>query len=456
MKKFLFFLLLISLHKVTSQNKQLLYNFAEIPQTLLLNPGAETNYKFHFGVPLLSGLSLNFGSLGVVLSDIFAADNKDINDKVASVLNNLTPKDFIKLNTQIEIISGGFRLNDKMYLSFGFYQEIDGIGYYPKDVLTLFTEGNNSFLNKNFNVSQLSYKIDLLGVVHAGISKKMNEKLTLGGRFKIYSSALNLESTNNTGTFKTVQGTNNLYTHFFNNINLTTRTSGLIENDEYIDDSKVYLKNTFLGGNLGLGLDFGLTYNISSQLEFSVSILDFGFVHHKKNTKNTNVMGNFSFEGTNFLFNTGSNINYWDQINERFKEELPTTDNNTSYLSWRPTKINTSLKYSFGERRSEVCYDNRYKDFYTDALGVQIYSVFRPLSPHLALTGFYQKSLSKKLHTKITYTVDDFSYSNIGAGISAQFGKVNLYGMIDNILEYRNLSTANSISFQAGINVIFN
>ena len=448
--------MLISLHKVTSQNKQLLYNFAEIPQTLLLNPGAETNYKFHFGVPLLSGLSLNFGSLGVVLSDIFAADNKDINDKVASVLNNLTPKDFIKLNTQIEIISGGFRLNDKMYLSFGFYQEIDGIGYYPKDVLTLFTEGNNSFLNKNFNVSQLSYKIDLLGVVHAGISKKMNEKLTLGGRFKIYSSALNLESTNNTGTFKTVQGTNNLYTHFFNNINLTTRTSGLIENDEYIDDSKVYLKNTFLGGNLGLGLDFGLTYNISSQLEFSVSILDFGFVHHKKNTKNTNVMGNFSFEGTNFLFNTGSNINYWDQINERFKEELPTTDNNTSYLSWRPTKINTSLKYSFGERRSEVCYDNRYKDFYTDALGVQIYSVFRPLSPHLALTGFYQKSLSKKLHTKITYTVDDFSYSNIGAGISAQFGKVNLYGMIDNILEYRNLSSANSISFQAGINVIFN
>ncbi len=82
--------------------------------------------------------------------------------------------------------------------------------------------------------------------------------------------------------------------------------------------------------------------------------------------------------------------------------------------------------------------------------------MFRPLSPQLALTAFYQKSLTNKVQTKVTYTVDDFSYANIGAGFSAQLGKVNLYGMLDNILEYRNLSSANSISLQLGINVIFN
>lgn len=74
----------------------------------------------------------------------------------------------------------------------------------------------------------------------------------------------------------------------------------------------------------------------------------------------------------------------------------------------------------------------------------------------MALTAFYQKSITNKIHTKVTYTIDDFSYANIGAGFSAQFGKVNLYGMLDNILEYTNLSSANSVSFQLGINVIFN
>jgi hypothetical protein len=87
---------------------------------------------------------------------------------------------------------------------------------------------------------------------------------------------------------------------------------------------------------------------------------------------------------------------------------------------------------------------------------VQLYSIFRPLSPQLALTGFYQKVITQKIQTKVTYTIDDFSYANIGAGFSAQFGKVNLYGMLDNILEYSNLAAANRVSLQVGINVIFN
>jgi hypothetical protein len=119
--------------KTFSQNKQLLYDFAEIPQTLLLNPGAETNYKFHVGLPLLSGLSAEFGATGFTVSDLFTVDNRSINDKVSAVLNKLTTKDNIKLNAQIEILNAGFRFNDKNYVSFGFYQEIDAMIYIPKD-----------------------------------------------------------------------------------------------------------------------------------------------------------------------------------------------------------------------------------------------------------------------------------------------------------------------------------
>jgi hypothetical protein len=47
-----------------SQNKQLLYNFTSIPQTLMTNPGADVKYNWYFGVPLLSGISANVGSSG--------------------------------------------------------------------------------------------------------------------------------------------------------------------------------------------------------------------------------------------------------------------------------------------------------------------------------------------------------------------------------------------------------
>ncbi|PQJ82576.1 DUF5723 family protein [Polaribacter glomeratus] len=456
MKRILCIILILSAVKISAQNKQVLYDFAELPQTLLLNPGAETNYKFHFGVPLMSGFSLDFGSSEFILTDLFALDNRDIDEKISSTINSLTTKDFLSFNSQIEILNGGFRLDDKTYISSGFYEEIDAISYYPKDLFILLSEGNNPHLNKSFNASQLLYKLDVLGVLHAGVSRKMNDQLTVGGRFKIYSSALNIESTNNTGTFTTVLGRDNIYRHYLSNVDVSLNTSGLIKDGEYIEDPNTYLKNTFLGGNLGFGVDFGLTYHINEQLEFSGSILDVGFINHSKNIKNTTAKGSFVFDGIEFEYDADNPTNYWGQIDENFKEQLPTDENEESYISWRPAKLNAALKYSFGERRSKICYDNTYKDFYTDAIGVQLYSIFRPLNPQLALTGFYQKAITQKIQTKVTYTIDDFSYANIGAGLSAQFGKVNLYGMLDNILEYSNLAAANSVSLQMGINVIFN
>ena len=455
MKKIFFFIAVLWFSNLVSQNKQILYDFAELPQTLLLNPASETNYKLHVGVPLLSGFSTEFGSKGFTVSDLFADDNRSINDKVAEVLQNIDSRDYVKFNSQVEVFSAGYRFDDKTYFSIGFYEEIDAIGYFPKDILTLINEGNNAYLNKSFNISQMLYKLDVVGVLHAGVTRKMNKKLTLGGRFKIYSSALNMESSNNSGTVTTVQGTDNIYRHYLDNVNVNFKTSGLVEDNEYIQDASAFLGNTFFGSNLGLGIDFGLTYHISPQLEFSASILDIGFINHKKNIKNSTAKGSFVFDGVGFDYDAAQ-TNYWDEIDALFKEQLPTESNTNSYTSWRPVKINTALKYSFGERKSKVCYDNNHKDYYTDALGVQLFSVFRPLSPQLALTAFYQKVLTSKIHTKVTYTIDDLSYSNLGAGISAQFSKVNIYGMIDNILEYKNLSNANNLSLQLGINVIFN
>ena len=437
-----------------SQNKAVLYDFAGLPQTLLLNPGLETNYKYHIGVPLLSGFSTDIGITGFTVSDVFAIDNASISDKISAVLQNLDNADYLKINSQIEVFSAGFRWDKKTYISFGFYQELDAIVYFPKDFITLFNEGNSAYLNKNFSISQLAFKLDLSGVLHAGITKKVSDELTVGGRFKIYSSALNIESTNNTGTFTTSLGSNNIYVNQLNNINFNQRSSGVVAEDENTNDPTKFLKNTFLGDNSGVGLDFGLTYHINPQLQFSGSILDVGFVHHKKNIKNAAVEGSFVFEGIEFEYD--SSRSYWQELDATLKEQIVTSENQESYISWRPTRINTAIKYSFGEKRSKFCYDNISKDFYTDAFGVQLYSIFRPVSLQFAATSFYEKSFSKKMHAKVTYTVDDYSYSNIGVGVSFQLWKINFYGILDNVLELSDISKANGFQLQFGFNLLFN
>lgn len=120
MKKLFFFLLILCVYKTVAQNKQLLYNFAQIPQTQLLNPASETNYKYYIGLPLLSGFSTDIAFKGFVLSDVFAQDNIDINDKVKGFINQLSSGDFAKINTQIEVLSAGYRVNDKNKCKFWF------------------------------------------------------------------------------------------------------------------------------------------------------------------------------------------------------------------------------------------------------------------------------------------------------------------------------------------------
>ena len=449
----LIFAFLIGLNSF-SQNKQVLYDFAGLPQTLLLNPGLETDYKFHIGVPLLSGISSEIKSTGFSLSEIFSVNNNTINDKISAVLNKIDANDYLKVNTQIEVFSAGFRFDKKTYVSFGFYQELDAIGYLPKDALTLINEGNTSYLNKSFSISEMIYKLDVLGVIHAGISRKVSDKLTLGGRFKVYSSALNLETTNNQGTFTTRLGNNSIYIHHLDNVNLNLRSSGLISNNEYISDVSTFIENSLLAGNLGAGIDLGFTYHVTPQLQFSGSLIDFGFVQHTKNIKNNLIVGSYTFEGIEFEFD--SNRNYWGELDAALKEQLPIVDNQDSYTSWRPAKLNVAIKYSFGEKRSKYCYDNTLKDFYTNAFGAQLYSVFRPLRQQFALTSFYEKSFSNKLQAKITYTIDDYSYYNIGVGVSAKIWKINFYGILDNLTKLSDISSANNVSLQFGFNLLFN
>ncbi|MFT4801875.1 MAG: hypothetical protein ACI93N_001650 [Flavobacteriaceae bacterium] len=449
----LIFTFLIGLNSF-SQNKQVLYDFAGLPQTLLLNPGLEIDYKFHIGMPLLSGFSSEIKSTGFSLSEIFSINNNTINDKISAVLNKIDANDYLKVNTQIEVFSAGFRFDKKTYVSFGFYQELDAIGYAPVDALTLINEGNTGYLNKSFSISEMIFKLDVLGVIHVGISRKVSDKLTLGGRFKVYSSALNLETTNNQGTFTTRLGNNNIYTHHLDNVNLNVRTSGLISNNEYISDASTYIENSLLGGNLGAGIDLGFTYHVTPQLQFSGSLIDFGFVQHTKNIKNNLIEGSFTFEGIEFEFD--SNRNYWGELDAALKEQLPIVNNEDSYTSWRPSKVNAAIKYSFGEKRSKYCYDNILKDFYTNAFGAQLYSVFRPLRQQFALTSFYEKSFSNKLQAKITYTIDDYSYYNIGVGVSAKIWKINFYGILDNLTKLSDISSANNVSLQFGFNLLFN
>lgn len=452
MRKFLIVICLL-VSSITVSQQQLHYSFAENPQTLLLNPGAETNYKYHYGIPLFSGFNVKANSKGVTLEDLFIDNGTSFNLLLENVINRAQTDDNLFVNLRFDVLYGGYRLNERDYLSFGFYEEVDFIGYFPKDLAQLAFYGNEPFINRNFSLSQLIGKGDVNGVLHVGLSRKINKRLNVGARFKIYSSSLNFETNNNSGTFITYYNDTNVLRQSISNTDVKIKTSGLITNgNEVLETPEDLYKKTFLGGNLGVGIDLGLTYHFTPQIEFTGSVLDIGFIRHSKGVKQYFVKGDYDFDGINFEFDP--NRNYWQELKDDFNSKVDYGDNEEAYTSWRPAKINAALKYSFGELRSMKCYTDTHKKYYFNSIGIQYHSVFRPLEIHHAITGFFETSFSEKVHSKITYTINEYSSTILGSGMSVQLGNVNLYGFIDNLLGMASLESANSASFNFGINIL--
>ena len=107
-----------------TQNKQVLYNFTSIPQSLSVNPGADVSYNYYFGVPLLSGISANIGSSSFSAYDLFANNGVDFNDKIRNIIQKSSNNDKTYVNQQLELFSGGFKIGEKesqSYISFGMW-----------------------------------------------------------------------------------------------------------------------------------------------------------------------------------------------------------------------------------------------------------------------------------------------------------------------------------------------
>ena len=446
MKKSISFICFLLLFVSTySQNKQILYDFTGVPQSLMLNPGSDVNYKFYIGIPFLSGFSTHAGVSGFSASDLFLKDGVNFNDKFESFLSSIKNTDFGSINQQLELVSGGFAIGKEKkrgYLSFGMYQELDFFAFFPKDIIALSVYGNE--IGKKFNFSDLNFKGDLSSVFHIGFHKRIADDLIVGARFKVYSSIININSTQNNGYLLTDPST--YKQTLYSKIAINTSGAANYNDDNFATNFADNLtKKMFFGGNLGFGVDLGLTYNLEDNIQLTASVVDLGAIKHTKEIKNYNYVGFYSFS------------NPIDIVGQ----ELPEKEYSyNSYTTWHPLKFNSSIRYSFDEKiyskNNESSYIDSYsKNVFESSVGAQLFMMSTSKSPIIALTGFYEKKFSDTFNVKITYTMDSCSYTNLGLGRSSQLGPVNFYILGDNLIGYTNFNKMNSMSLQFGLNLLF-
>ena len=450
-----------------SQNKEVLYGLEETPQAMLLNPGSRISYEYHFGVPLLSHIHVNGGSSGVSVYDIFQESSVDINTRISNKIFELENTDFFTATQQLEILNVGWKNKKDYYFSGGIYQEFDFVLYFPKDLAILAWEGNANYIGKEFDLGEINASGDLLTVYHFGVNKKINKKITVGARAKLYSSMLSFSSTSNSGTFVTIpsESGDNIYEHIVRNATINVNTSGITSLSDLDTRTQVINKllgRAFFGGNLGIGVDLGTTYEINEKWTASASILDLGAIFHKKNVESYQVSGEYNLDGIELLFpplgNGDSSLPYYEDLIDDIGAAFTVDTIYNSYIQMRPVKMYASVKYNFGQAiggdKTCNCLKMGENQKYNQSIGFQYFSIIRPKGPQIAATLFYYHRLSDYFSVKATYSADSYSYSNVGLGLITNIKMVNFYIVADNLQWYSNLAKAKSVSLQFGFNII--
>src|SRR5690606_8645925 len=130
---------------------------------------------------------------------------------------------------------------------------------------------------------------------YIGYQKSINDKLSLGGRFKYivgqghaYVERMNAKVTT------------------LDNSNLEIETDIVIKTAgirDYIEDNPFDIKTSVFPDNSGFGVDLGAHYIFDDKWSFSASVIDLGFINWKSATRNYVSNGTFEYEGVDANLN---------------------------------------------------------------------------------------------------------------------------------------------------------
>lgn len=447
------------------QSSQILY-YMNLPQNHLMNPALHPTNSFYIGLPVISGINVNVSNNFLNFSDLFSKSSAS--DSVYSFLSSdartdaflekVNKKNSISPQISIPALGFGFSAGKGLYFFFDINERVEANAVIPGDIIKLALKGNEAFVGDKINLSSLRMDMRYYREYGLTVSKKINDKLQVGIRPKIFSGIMST-SLDIRSLAVTVTGD---YTHIFD-ADLTANLGGpfdVYENKDSNIDSitfdKSYLgfKNIVGMQNFGMGIDMGATYKIINNLTISAALTDIGYIKWKNRVSNLNVNGQYVFDGldmTDIVNGTKTFEDVGKELLDSLKDAFTVEKTNDPYKTWLAPGLTLGGSYSL----------NNYLSFgllsYSRFIGKQVRESLT-LSANLNLTNAFSFSLG--------YSLQNQRADNVGAGMAFRAGIFQFYAISDRIpINWDKLkidsgsvpvpSNWNTINFRFGMNLSF-
>jgi outer membrane protein OmpA-like peptidoglycan-associated protein len=415
-----------------------------VPERNAYNPAFQPVHNVYIDLPLMPNFRFDVGNSSLGLGDVVFS--KKING-VDSTITFLHPdalgekEDFYnKLSTTTRIygeltfnvIGFGFRVK-RNYFTVDISQKMSAGAYLPKDLfgLALYGTGKGAGgYSDEFDLSRLGVQASVYTEIGLGYSRKINDKLTVGGKLKYLIGQANINT--DIKDFKltasadkwTISGSGTLNASL-PLVDIPFGADGMLDlanlnpqiNTESINGVKGITDLVF-SSNAGFGVDLGATYNILPKLQLSAALTDLGFIRWRSNLTNADMRVSFETEGIDYK--PGDKVeDKLDTMLQKLEDAFVSAKANNSYTTALSTRFNVGAEYSVVNNKigfgllSSTLYTN--KSLYTD---LTVAANLRPC------TWF---------STSFSYSLLNGRLSNIGFGAQLRVMPFNMYLAIDRV-----------------------
>ncbi|NLM92882.1 MAG: hypothetical protein GX168_08050 [Bacteroidales bacterium] len=453
MKRYLFtlalplILIFLAQGKSYGQYYNTLYWLQGIPQSTYSNPALMPQASIFIGMPGLSSIYAGVGNSGFALRDIL---RKDGNDEFYwdedHLLSKLGKHEYMDGDASLEVLSFGFRAK-RNYLTFSLTDHAGARFGYPHDFLLLLFKGNDQFMQENRpgNFDGLGFDYAHYREYAMSFSREITDRFYAGIRLKALHGLSSVWFERSDLSLKTAPDTYDLLLDAKLLVNISSPLpfsplDSLDEDFEFDPDIYDYMTNT---GNLGGGIDFGLSFKATDNLTLAFSANDLGTIHWKQGVENFEMQGEFEFEGIEleeFFSGDEEEGDAFDNLLDSLKSVFDISESNRSFRQVLPAKLYASVAYDLSPRH-KLALLNR-----TEIYKGQWYPSF---------TLSYNVKPIHAFSLALSYSVIHWNYTNLGVGFNLNLGPLQLYLVSNNFFGAIQPHTLQATTLHAGLNWVF-
>ena len=423
-----------------AQKEISLYGLKHVPQIVYFNPALAPNGRINVGFPGISSLNLSAGRSDFLVSGLFNT-NSDGQEQfdVKKFVDGLEDENSLFGQIAVDVMHVGVA-SGRNYFHFNITDRVDISNSFPKQAAAFINEVyEENYLDQDVSINNIQFELQHYREFGFGMSRNVNEKLRVGGTFKILSGIGNVRTSDLDIRFDSDLATDSIVG---GSVNFDLKSSGV---DDYSGDD---VTGHLIGfNNIGYAFDIGANYKLNERFEFSFAMLDImskiNWTNNVRNYKGDNVGVEFSLLNAEDLFGNGRDEGALETITDSLQQAFEESENSDHYNSPVPTKLNFVASYNLTPKTQ---------------LSLISHNILYENDPQSYLKLAFNGRLNKVFNGVLSYAlIDEYETPmNLGVGFALNLGFFQIHALTENVLvAFVSPDESKNPTLRFGVNMTF-